>query len=77
MPSLIGQMRAAGYEHGEEALLTLAWVLLDNDVQVITDLTRLTRNDLEGTEVLQDFDLDFVDKVGARLYHDTMWAQPH
>ena len=74
MPSLIGQMRAAGYEHGEEALLTLARVLLDNDVQVITDLTRLTRDDLEGTEVLQDFDLDFVDKVGARLYHDTMWA---
>ena len=68
-------MRAAGYEYGEDTLLTLARVLLDSDVQVITDLTRLTRDDLEGTEILQDFDLDFVDKVGARLYHDTMWAK--
>ena len=75
MPSLIGQMRAAGYAHGEETLLTLARVLLDNDVQVITDLTRLTRDDIEGTEVLQDFDLDFIDRVGARLHLDPEWAK--
>ena len=49
-------MGAAGYEHGEGALLTLARALLDNDVQVTTDLTHLTPDDLEGTESLRDFD---------------------
>ena len=32
------------------------------------------RDDLEGTEILRDFDSDFVDNVGARLYHDAPWA---
>ena len=61
MPSLIGQIRAAGYTGDEQQLLSLARVLLDNDIMSITELACLNRYELDGTSALHEFDLAFID----------------
>jgi hypothetical protein len=61
MPSLIGQIRAAGYTGDEQQLLSLARVLLDNDIMSITELACLNRYELDGTSALHELDLAFID----------------